>query len=337
MSQEYREEKSKEETSPESDESIKLKLGDIIEIIAPTNPLLHQSHFFIQYINESRIQIINVATLEETQLTIYKETGTFTDESITEILLVNRSPVPGYARQNNLLSGTWIEIHIAGEVSTIITGEITSLEEDQIEITTYPDLTVIYIDFEYKGLPEDIPIKKIIIRDKPESLKRIKSLGDLSQEEDTSPMSQTDPYIEYLETGEVIINAEETAEAEENVITTLQSLVAKSKGIVYGEDLEDITQLIEIPESKKQYTIDAQINSMLDELLSTIPTAQRSKNIVDKINVLINRYRELRAVFSVFDENGNVRNFKKNDPNFHKPLVEHIKQMDVKLKWVLPS
>lgn len=73
---------------------------------------------------------------------------------------MSRSEQSGYARQNDLLQGRWIELHIAGEVSTIITGEITSLEEDQIEITTYPELQVIYIDFEYKGLPEYIPIKK---------------------------------------------------------------------------------------------------------------------------------------------------------------------------------
>ena len=39
-----------------------------------------------------------------------------------------------------------------------------------IEIKTYPDNEVIYLDFAYKGLPEDLPIEKIELREKPSSL-----------------------------------------------------------------------------------------------------------------------------------------------------------------------
>lgn len=312
----------------------KLQLGDIIEILAPTNPQLHEFHFFIDYINDKRIQLINVATLEETQLNKNEETGELTDESIKEIQLINRSEQSGYARQNGLLQGTWIELHIGGEISSIITGEITSLEEDQIEITTYPDLQVIYIDFEYKGLPEYIPIKKFVIRDKPESLKGLNTIANLQEE--SLNINTDEPKVDYLETGEYFIHAEEGAEAEENVLETLQHLITKSKAIVYGEDLEEITQFVEIPENQKRYGIDIQTNSLLDELLSTIPTVQRSKHIMDKIFVLIERYRELRNMFSIFDENGNVKNFRKNDPNYHKPIVDHIKNMDTKLRWLMP-
>jgi len=318
------------------EDSFNLKLGDIIEIASPTNMQLHESHFFITYINDKRIQLINVASLEEIQLNRDEETGQLRDESITEIQLISRSDAIGYARQNNLIQGTWIEVHIGGEISTIITGEITSLEEDQIEITTYPDLQVIYIDFEYKGMPEYIPIKQIVIRDKPESMKGLATISNLPENTITDALSNEDPSIEYLETGEYMIEADADAEAEENVFETLQNMVTKSKGIIYGEDLEEITQFVEIPDSQKRYGIDIQLNSLLDELLSTIPSAQRTQNIMGKIHVFIERFRELRDMFSIFDENGNVRNFKKNDPNLHKPLVDHIKDMDTKLRWIMP-
>jgi hypothetical protein len=327
---------SEESNSQEQESVFKLKLGDIIEIISPTNVQLHESHFFITYINEQRIQLINVATLEEVQLNINDETGELMDESITEVHLVSRSEQPGYARQNDLLQGTWIEIHIAGDIPTIITGEIVSLDEDQIEIMTFPDLQTIFIDFEYKGLPEYIPIKKIIIRDKPETLKGLATIGNLPENEITDSLSSKDPSIKYLETGEYVIDADDNAEVEENVFKTLQQIITKSKGVIYGEDLEEITQFVEIPDSQKRYGIDIQINSLLDELLSTIPTTQRSKRIMEKIHVLIERFRELRDMFSIFDENGNVRNYKKNDPNLHKPLVDHIKDMDTKLRWLMP-
>ena len=76
--------------STEVESVFKLKLGDIIEIISPTNAQLHESHFFITYINEQRIQLINVATLEEVQLNMNDETGELMDESIIEVHLVNR-------------------------------------------------------------------------------------------------------------------------------------------------------------------------------------------------------------------------------------------------------
>jgi len=337
IDEEKMDEEKMDEEKIDEETSFNLKLGDIIEITSPSNTQLHESHFFITYINDKRIQLINVASLEEIQLNRDDETGQLRDESITEIQLISRSESIGYARQNNLLQGTWIEVHIGGEISTIITGEITSLEEDQIEITTYPDLQVIYIDFEYKGMPEYIPINKIVIRDKPESMKGLPTIGNLPENVITDALTNSnEPTIEYLETGEYMIDADVNAEADENVFETLQNMVTKSKGIIYGEDLEEITQFVEIPENQKRYGIDIQLNSLLDELLSTIPTGKRTQIIMNKIHVFIERFRELRDMFSIFDENGNVRNFRKNDPNLHKPLVDHIKDMDTKLRWIMP-
>ena len=44
----------------EKAQSITLELGDIIEIVAPTNPEIHESTFLIQYIDNEKIHIINV-------------------------------------------------------------------------------------------------------------------------------------------------------------------------------------------------------------------------------------------------------------------------------------
>lgn len=94
--------------------------------------------------------------------------GALNDESITYIALLDRSEQEGYARQNKLTPHTWIDIHIEGEFPTIITGEITNVEEDMIEVKTV-DKDIIYIDFEYKGIPQSIPFKSFVIREKPSS------------------------------------------------------------------------------------------------------------------------------------------------------------------------
>ena len=311
---------------------ITLQLGDIIEIRAPSNTLLHENTFFIDYINSHRVLLIDVATLGETQLNKDSETGLFTDESITEIILISRSDSPGYARQNNLVPGTWIEIYINGDVSTILTGEITSLEEDQIEIKTIPEMDVIYIDFEYKGLPEHIPIKKIVIRDKPSGYDFVESTEKEIAEE--KPISE--PRIEYLETGESIIYAEEEAQEQENVLERLRQEVAKTKEIIFGEELENVEQIVELPENQRRYGIDLQTSSLLDELLSTVPSTKRNTNVMRKIHTLITRYRELRNQYSLFDENGDVRNYRRNNAQLHKPLVQVIQEQDTKIDWILP-
>ncbi|NBV28065.1 hypothetical protein EBS02_03460 [bacterium] len=247
MSQEYREEEKEKEREREKEKNeFSLRLGDIIEISAPKNDILNEHTFFIEYINDVRIVLIDVATMDQIQLNRDEETGVFSDKSIREIRLVSRSEHDGYARQNNLVVGTWIEIHIGGDVSTILTGEITSLEEDQIEVRVVPEMDIIYIDFEYKGIPEDIPIKSIIIRDKPSTYKHVEFTKNPEVSE--SSKEYNDPTLEYLETGEIKIHADEEAEEEESVIDLLKTKVAKSKEAAFGEDLE--SECLKFPKTK---------------------------------------------------------------------------------------
>jgi len=326
-------ETSEEKVDISSELQLKLKLGDIIEIKAPPNDLLNNNTFFIDYIDERRLAIIDVATLETVYLNL--ENGFFTDESIEEISLLSRAEEAGYARQNKLVPGTWIEIHIGGDVSTIITGEIIGLEEDQIEIRTVPELDTIFIDFEYKGLPETIPIKKIVIRDKPAAYASIDSLGPLSEEKVLESGPSSEPRAEYLDSGEMLLHAEEDAAEEDNVIELLRSEIAKSKEVIFGEDLEAIEQTLEIPENQRRYGVDLQTSSLLDELLSTIPANKRNQSVMAKIHTLISHFRELRQQFSIFDDNGDVRQIKRNSP-LHKPLVEKIENQSTKIDWILP-
>jgi hypothetical protein len=313
------------------DSQLKLKLGDIIEIRSPSNDLLNDNTFFIDYIDERKLAIIDVATLETAYLNLAN--GFLTDESIQEIFLLSRAEEAGYARQNKLVPGTWIELHIGGDVSTIITGEITGLEEDQIEIRTVPELDTIFIDFEYKGLPETIPIKKIVIRDKPAAYASIDSLGTLPEEQIPKEGPSSEPSVEYLDSGEMLLHVEEDAAEEDNIIELLRAEVAKSKEVIFGEDLEAIELMVELPENQRRYGVNLQTSSLLDELLSTIPANKRTQSVMSKIHTLIAHYRELRQQFSIFDENGDVRQIKRNSP-LHKPLIDKIETS--KVDWILP-
>lgn len=86
--------------------------------------------------------MINTETLQETVFNILN--NKFVDENIESIELLSRPDEKGFARQNGLLPGAWITIQFGGEVPIIINGEITNLDEDMIELTTYGDKKNIY-------------------------------------------------------------------------------------------------------------------------------------------------------------------------------------------------
>jgi len=315
---------------------MQLELGDIIQIIAPTNEGLNEETFLITYIDESKIKIINITTHQIQQLNV-DEHSYFADESIRTVFLLSRSDVAGYARQNKLLPRTWVEIHFGGEFPVIITGEITNLDEDMIEVTTYPELEVIYIDFQYKGILDDLPIDKILIREKPTSLGKYDSLTDVKEimEDGEIPEHEdTDATMEYTETGESIIHIPESASPNDNIRDVLQAVYLDANDI-FGEDLGDIIQLVEIPEGQKRYGIDLQVNDLMDELLSTVPNSKRTSAVLGNIHNLVERFKELRDKFSKFDENGNVTDMKMVG-DFYKPLVHHISKLNTNLKWIVP-
>jgi len=327
-----------DENKPLPSRGITLQLGDIVEIIAPTNEEIHQMTALITYIDNEKIKLVNVATSHFYKISLL-ENGQVSDESIEKIHLLNRADEKGYARQNNLLPNTWITIHFGGDIPTTITGEITNLIEDMIEIVTYPEMTFIYIDFEYKGIPERIPIENIVLRDKPASLKKYGSLLLLKQSmergEEPEEIEKEEANIEYTETGESILSIPEGVAIEPNIFDTLQELYVEANAIFLGEKIGAITQMVEIPEHEQRYGIDEQTNDFMDELLSTIPNQQRTATVMNHIHTIITRFKELRIQFSKFDENQNIYDAKTVGP-YYKPLIDRIKNMEQKLQWVLP-
>ena len=128
-------------------ESLFLSLGQIIKIESPNNSELDNKIFMINYIDKSIVELIEQKTLGKKVLNINE--GFLTEKSIEKILVLYKPEKDGFARQNNLVVNRWITIEFGGEVPTIINGKITNLEEDRIEISSYPENQFFYIDFEY--------------------------------------------------------------------------------------------------------------------------------------------------------------------------------------------
>ena len=302
---------------------LNLQLGDIVQFDAPTDEDLNNKQFIIQYLDNGRMIIVGKDGKE--RILLIGEDGMLKNESISSITILNRSEFPGYAKQNNLLPNTWIDIHFDGDVPTIITGKITNIEEDQIEVTTYGENDVIYIDFAYKGIPEDLPIKSIIIREEPEDLSTKKK-----EPEETEVNVESIEQIEGQE--EMVEEAVEEAIVAED---QLRDIILQADQIVLGEKLGAITQLVDVPEEEQRFGISKQTNDLLDEMLSTIPNSQRTEAVLNNIHLMIERFIQLRNEFSIFNNVNNTITPRILGANY-KPLVQYLENFNQKLFWILP-
>jgi hypothetical protein len=307
---------------------LELQLGDVIQISNPLNDNLNNQTFIIDYIDKSKAYLINTDTLERLRLSI-DEDGTIGDGNVTRIAILSRSDTPSYARQNDLLPGKWINIYFEGDFPVIITGEITNLENDMIEIKTVDD-DVIYINFDYKGLPENLPIQMIEIREKP-SEPLVKNEKD---EEDEEPLEIPELEVEkkFVEPEKIQITV-----PVKDIKNQIREFIVKADQVQFGdEEFGPIHEFVDVASKSQRYSIETQVSDLLDELLSTIPNAQRTPRVLNNIHTMIERFKQLRENFSFYDNYGNVEGLLIKEAS-HKPLVRnYFYDLNVNLYWILP-
>ena len=340
-----------------SNSNITLQLGDIIEINAPSDSELDQKTFFISYIDENKIQVESGDGIEQI-LTLTD--GKLDNESIESLSIKSRAEEAGYARQNNLLPNVWIDIYFEGDLPMTVTGKITNLDEDKIEVTTFPTNDVIFIDFAYKGVPEDLPIDKIQIRRSPD----VNLLpGETAAVAATAPEGESALAVPAGEETDVNVQAQaeqqEQAQSQpqaeqqsqelpeipedENISEVNQSQIDEQNKtyifnadqIKFGNDLEEITHFVDVPEEERRFDIDKQLDDLLDDMLSTIPNAQRTTFVKQNIHKMIQRFKELRETYSVFDDKGYAVMPKEHGANY-KPVVPVLERLEQQLYWIMP-
>jgi hypothetical protein len=267
---------------------LNFKLGDIIQIEA-TKPDYHLKYFFIEYIDDELIRIVDIEDGNKYSLDLDKD-GCLIETTIEKIFLLSRSVEEGYARQNGLKPETYIKLVFEDDEE--ITGKIVNLEEDMIELEVV-DSENIFIDFEYKGIPKTIPLKQIVIVEQPsvqEVIER-KVEKEKEKEKEKAKKGTTVASMNFSPEGHVIIDIPKDAPTDSVVSTDNYPMTPKE------EEEEYFVQ---------RYGINTQLNDLLDELLSTIPDTARTSTVMERVNRIIRRFKELRENFSTFDKNGNV-------------------------------
>lgn len=307
-------------------EIIELQLGDVIQLFNPINENLNNQIFIIDYIDKSKIILINTDTFKKIQLKINND-GILGDGNINKIILLSRASSPSYAIQNGLVPGTWINIYFGGDFPVILTGEITNLEEDMIELTTN-DKDIIYINFNYKGIPEDLPIENIEIRQKPSLIEEQKEDIEL-QENIIMPKINEEKEVIPIKSIQIQVPTKAVKDQ-------IREFILQADQIQFGtEEMGAIKQFIDVAAGAQRYSIEAQVADLLDELLATIPNNQRTPRVLNNIHIMIERFKQLRQNFSTFDKFGNVEGIIIKGADY-KPLTIWLQNFNLNLYWILP-
>ena len=317
---------------------ISLQLGDVINIEDSTNDILNNKTFIIDYIDQQIIKLIDTDDFNGVQLKIGAD-GIIAGGTISNIDLLYRNDKHGYARQNNLLPGTWINIFFGGETPVVITGEITNLEEDMIEIKVYPDDDddVLYINFGYKGIPLDLPIETIEIRKAPERTERRVEEQEQELEEQGKEVESLGSELQPMEDLVLEVDRDDIIIPPENIVKNqLREFIIRADEIHFGRELGSITQFIDVDASQQRFTIETQTNDLLDELLSKVPNAQRTTKVLNNIHIMIERFKQLRSQFSEFDTYGNVTAGLVKGADWKPLAINLLNDMKTQLFWLLP-
>ena len=336
--------------------STQLKLSDVIRIISPDNQLFNNQLFFIDYIDEERINLVNMDTMDILKLRIH-EGGVLGDGTIQEIVVVSRSQLEGYARQHGLIVGKWIDVYFDGPTPSVLTGEITNLEADMIEVRTYngPDDTdseYLYFNFDYKGLPQSVMINRIELRAAPEVETPVDDIKednvdiDSTKDDDLEEIDDEDkeviPVEEFvsesddsdLEEGEVREDSTSRNKLLANK-TLLGEYIITAKQRNIGASLDEVETMETVDKSKERHTLTAQTDDLLDDLIMKQEPGTKGFRSTNSLATEVERYTQLRETFSLMDKYFNVTGIKTNTDNW-KPIADDIVRMRNPLLWVVP-
>ena len=345
------------------DANTELRLGDIIRLYSPANAAYDGKSFFIDYIDTARIIIVN----EDAKHEITIERGLFTDESIESVDIISRARYPGYVRQNGMETGDRVSVYFGGDVPVVLTGGITNIDEDMIEISRVGDDEKFYIDFGYQGVPRDMDIDRIVVKNRIESvlsaIEEVVEAGEVgnvirvgSVNVDGSETgvgvgegssvgliedgSDVDVDVDDDDVGDAFqgksIEFEHVAPSGPDATgrapdIDINAIIKKSGVLMFGDILDPVLQKFNVPESETRYGIDIQTNDMLNAMKSD----DREKRSGDILMQIVRRFKELRTEFSEFNGDGNIDGFVSVDSQY-KPVVDSIKNMETNISWLIP-
>lgn len=321
-----------------------IQLGDILKIINETNEVQHNEMFYVEYVSNLEVELRNIKTKNKLSLS-FKNPGVLGDGTIQEIQIIYRHKYSGYAKQHNLETGAWINVHMGGDIPIVFTAEITDLIEDMIEVKTTTKETL-YINFDYKGIPKELPITLIEIRNKPDiDVEGKKTNIDEIQKEDIDVIDvdsnkiEEEPTLnEFIEEEEEEEEEKEEEDEEEEEPTRNEFIDNEIKQgdniVIYNSEKIRVKEYETLKKGQELFTLEEQLISLQDSIMSRIPTRERTDAKKREIQKVLDRYVDIRDESSIIDENGIAKRIPKG--NRRTALQNYFQNLDRTLYWIVP-
>jgi hypothetical protein len=191
-----------------------LELGDIIDIkidepSTSPNKTDKMETVLITYIDEERLGLTNLDTGQRTNLPLAENRiVTKYGKQVTEIHLLSRNPLKGYALQNGLTTGKHIRVNFAG-VPEKLEGEILETKNDMVTLLANDTFEILYLNFAYQGLPKNENFEIISILLVPPNNQQEKKKETLTQK--IYNYLENHPAFQEQETGTQTISVNEVS------------------------------------------------------------------------------------------------------------------------------
>lgn len=314
--------------------TVSIELGDIIHINASKHKDINDKVFLIEYLDKTQIHLLQNETFEK--IIIRLDNGKIENYELDSIQILYRQEHKGYARQNGFVPGVWLTIEFGGDIPTIINGQVIDLEEDMIEIKTYPDNNTIYLDFKYHGIPLEYNILKISIRQQPEILDDKDTLSKSIKGDTSDDFDELQKQSYYSDDDDVIHPLSDVGI--EKTKALLKANIDDGNKIfddLFVEEELDVEIEVLIEDDKRRVDLETQLNDLLEALKSKTPTRNLTNKEQKRIHTIVSRFKQLREQFSVYDSETNRLNPLRRGANY-KPLVNKLKNLEEKIEWIYP-
>jgi len=236
-----------------------IEYGNIIKIVSTEHD--DNELFFVKHIASDKLNLLKT---NGTEITVELD-------KVKEIIVVYVPEEKGYAKQNHLSEGLWVEVTFKSRSKDVIQGHIIKIDKN-LHIETQNG--VYYIPIEY-GLPENVLSVKEILKKEEDETKEEESKEeskDESKEADETKEDEPLDQAEPLEPDEII---------EEEMLGSIE---------------------VEEGQETMFFTLEQQKIDLLEHLLINVEESKRSVYLMKKMYNIIQRYKELKTAYTSFDE-----------------------------------
>jgi hypothetical protein len=241
-------------------------------------------------------QLFFVKRVASDKLTLLKANGkevTIPVDKIKEIIIVYVPEEKGFVNQSHLSVGEWVEIEFKSKTKDVVQGRIIKIDKN-LHVETSNGMY--YIPIEY-GLPENvISVREI-----------------LEKEEEEEEVKGAQPDVETQEAEE---KEEEKEEPEE--------MVEPDEVIE-----EEVLGSIEVEEGQENlfFTLEQQKIDLLEHLLINVEESKRSVFLMKKMYNIIQRYKELKTIYTSFEDGVKVIRLPQNQ--YQESFIKNVNPLFV--------